>query len=168
MDVAGHAGARRASKIHAKIHPVRFVICSISGLNALREPHYFAQSVWIASAEFRHVRVRNDHDVPGSIRITIKNDEDFRAAIHDQCFGVVFTGGSIAKNAVRLYAACCLFHVLVAPGSPEIVHEVAYASKALGSYLRRSQAMLTRRRGRRRKRFRHPRCSQNLSALCSA
>src|SRR5258706_5408449 len=142
MDVPSNAGARRASKIHAQIHAVRLVICSIGRLDALRKAHHFAQSIWFTGAEFRNVSIRNDHDVAGSIRITIKNDERFPTAIDDQCFRVVFAGGSVAKYTLPLYAACRLFHALVAPGSPEIVHEVACASKAYGSYPKPCQAVL--------------------------
>jgi hypothetical protein len=109
MDVTGNTGAGGASKIHAEVHAIRLVIRSKRRFDALRQPHHFAQGVWIASAEFRYVRVRNDHHMAGSVRVTIKNDECFRAAIDDQGFGVVFAPGSVAKNAVRLDAASFMY-----------------------------------------------------------
>src|ERR1700730_10451581 len=161
MDVAGNTGTCSASKVHAEIHAVWFVICSIDGLDSLREAHYFAQSIRIASAEFCYVRVRNDHHMAGSVWVTIENDERLRAAINNQRLGFVFARGGVAENAVRLYAACRFFHVLVAPGSPEIVHEVAWPRKrAACTY--NAVGTLNLERGRRRRRFRHPRCLRNL------
>src|ERR1700674_2646209 len=111
----------------------------------------------------------------------------------NQRFGIVGTGSGIAKNAVGLGAACCLFHVLVAPGSPEIVHQLALprmlrlqniAQVLSGQWLQDGAlkrnagkmpaprqelvSAVSSKRGRRRRRLRRQRCSRNLSALCWA
>src|SRR6266404_7064487 len=129
MHVAGDAGARRASKIHAQVHTVGCVICAIDAFHALRQTHHFGQSLWVTSAEVRHVGERNNHHMAGGVRVAIKDDERFRAAMDNECFGIIFARNGIAKNAVGLDAACRFLHVLVPPGSPEVVHQLACASK---------------------------------------
>jgi len=62
------------------------------------------------------MRVRNDHDVPGSVREAIENDERLFAAINNQCFFIAVQLQSVAQKAFRLFALGDLRHVLVAPG----------------------------------------------------
>src|SRR5258708_36032619 len=125
MHMAGDARASSAAQIHSQIHPIRLVIGAKGSLNALRQPNHFAQRLRITRSEVRNVRVRNDHHVPGSIRITIKNDERLSAPIDQQCLGIVFPRHSIAENAVWLDATRRFLHVLVPPRGPEMIHQPA-------------------------------------------
>src|SRR5882762_9753165 len=143
MHMASDARASSATQIHSQIHPIRLVIRAKRSLHTLRKLHHFAERRWITRSEVRNVRIRNDHHVPGSIRITIQNDERLSAPIDQQCLGIVFSRHSVAENAVwrpaRLHflrhsvaenavwldATRRFLYVLVPPRSPEMIHQPA-------------------------------------------
>src|SRR5580700_481073 len=128
MQMAGDAGSCCAAQVHAEIHTVGLVICLESFLDALRKLHHLAECFGITQAQFRDVRVRHDHDVPGGVWKTIEDNEGLRAAISDECFVVLVERDGVAKNAVGLLPCRYLLHVLVAPRRPEIVHRAASLS----------------------------------------
>src|SRR5712692_8427347 len=125
MQMSDHARAGRAAQIHSQIHAIGFVAGAQSCFRALRELHHFAERRCIAQTQFRNVRVRNDHHVSGGIGEAIQDDKYFFAPMDDQGFCIILARQGIAKNAFRLIARCHLGHVLVAPGSPDIVHRIA-------------------------------------------
>src|SRR5712691_13379902 len=122
MQMSHHASARGAPQIHSQIHPIGLVIRAQSRFHALRQLHHFVERSGFAQIQFRNVRVRHDHYVPGGVRKTIQDDEGLFAAMDDERFRVILPRHGLAKNAFRLVSTRCLFHVLVAPGSPDIVH----------------------------------------------
>src|SRR6266700_531978 len=122
MQVSNDARARGAAQIHSQVHPIGLVICAQSRFYALRQLHHFVERSGFAQIQFRNVRVRHDHHVPGGVRKTIQDDEGLFAAMDDERFRVILPRRGLAKNAFRLVSTRCLFHVLVAPGSPDIVH----------------------------------------------
>ena len=84
--------------------------------------HHFAECFGIGAGEIADVGVGNDHDVTGGVGEAIEDDEDFFAAIDDERFVVVCAIGGVAENAFGELVGFGLLHVLVAPGSPDVVH----------------------------------------------
>src|SRR5260370_30784199 len=125
MQMSHHARARGTPQIHSQIHPIGFVVHSQSRFRALRKLHHLAERRCIAPIQFRNVRVRHDHHVPGGIREAVQDDKRFLAPMHDERFRVILPRHGIAKNAFRLVSFLCLRHVLVAPPTPDIVHRIA-------------------------------------------
>src|SRR6266851_5696580 len=125
MQMPNDARTRGAAEIHSQIHAVRLIAGAQSRFHALRELHHLAERRSIAQVQFRNVRVGNNHHVPGGIGETIQDDKCFLAPMDDQRLRIIVARYRITKNALRLVSACRLFHVLVAPGSPDIVHRIA-------------------------------------------
>ena len=144
MQVAGYTGSCGAAEVHAEIHAVGLVILLEGFFHALGESHHFVEGGGIAEIEFGDVGVGDDHDVAGGIRKTIKNDEDFCAAIGDERLGIVVARDGVAEDAVRLLAGCDLRHVLVAPRSPEIVHREASSGESCADRIAQNEGRFVR------------------------
>src|SRR5207249_1504846 len=124
MQMSNDASASGAAQVHSQIHPVGLVIRAQSRFHTLGELHHFVQCSRFAQIQFRNVCVRHDHYVAGGIGEAVQDDKRFFAAMNDKSFRVIVARHGIAKNALRLVSTCRLFHVLVAPRSPDIVHRI--------------------------------------------
>ena len=124
MQMSGDARAGSPPQVHAEIHSIRFVGGSERRFDTLGELHHFGEGRGFAQLQFRNMRVRDDHDVSRGVGVAIENDESLCAAIDDQRFRIVIAGDRVTKNTFELFAAGDLRHVLVAPGSPDVVHRV--------------------------------------------
>src|SRR5713101_7132354 len=122
MQVSCHSGSRSAPKIHAQVHTIRFVICLKRFLHALRQLHHFFQRLWLAQIQVSYVGIRHDHHVSRRVRVSVQDNERLRAAMDNQSLGVLVLRQRVAENTFRLITAVDLRHVLVAPGSPDIIH----------------------------------------------
>src|ERR1700722_15050257 len=122
MDAADDPCAARAGEVHAEVHAVWFVVGAEGGFDALGEAHHFGESFGIGAGEVADVGVRNDHDVAGRVGEAVEDDENFFAAVDDEVFFIVGAGGGVAENAFGDVVGLGLFHVLVAPWSPDVVH----------------------------------------------
>src|SRR5260370_14327088 len=125
MQMPNDARTRGAAEIHSQVHAIGFVAGTQRCFRALRKLHHLAERRSIAQIQFRNVRVGNNHHVHGGVGETIQDDKCFLAPMDDQSLRIIVARHRIAKNAFRLVSACSLFHVLVAPGSPDIVHRIA-------------------------------------------
>src|ERR1700685_1009002 len=122
MDMADDSGAARATDVHADVHAVGLVVGAKGAFNALREMHHFGEGFGIGAGEIADVSVGDDHDVAGGVGVAIEDDEDFFAAIGDEGVVVVGAIGGVAEDTFGKVVALGLLHVLVAPGSPDVVH----------------------------------------------
>src|SRR5437660_108565 len=129
MQMPNHASARGAAQVHSQIHSIGFVICPQGRFHALRQSHHFVQRSHLAQIQFRNMRVRHDHHVPGGIGEAIQNDKCLLASMDDERLRVIFPRQCIAKNTFRRVSTRRLRPVLVAPRSQDMVHRIASFSR---------------------------------------
>ena len=133
MDVADDSGTAGARQVHAQVHAIGFVVGAEGAFDALGELHHFGERFGIGAGEIADMSVRNDHDVAGGVGVTIEDDEDFFAAIDDESIFIVSAGGGAAEDAFGEFVGLGLLHVLVAPGSPDVVHRDGGLSGGAGA-----------------------------------
>src|SRR5260370_24710442 len=84
MQMSCHSSSRSAPKIHAQVHTIRFVICLKRFLHALRQLHHFFQRLWFAQIQVSSVGIRHHHHVSQRVRISLQDNNPFRAATYNQ------------------------------------------------------------------------------------
>jgi hypothetical protein len=156
MDVVGDTGPGRFPQIHSKVEAVGAVDLAQAALYALSGEDHLLRGLRRESGEGVDVLVGQDEDVACGIGIGIKADEAERAAMddvgglfggrlrHALGDGIVGGGDHVAKDAVLVLgdgptteggrdAGAGLLvgagDVVVAPGSPKMVHRSEYKLK---------------------------------------
>src|SRR5436190_4243045 len=122
MQMARDSRAGSTAEIHAEIHAIGFVERFEGCLGALRQVHHFRERCRVHAGNFRGVFVGNDHQMARSIGKAIQNSERACATMHDERRRVVHALRRIAKNARGLFTGNGIGDVLVAPGSPDVIH----------------------------------------------
>ena len=120
MDVAGDSGACTLPHIHADVETFRFVRLSQMPFGKTHQIHHFAGGFGFERRKGVGVSVRNDHEVPTRVWISVQNHEIVTIAVNHQILFVVCIARDAAKHAT--FRLMRRREVLIAPGAPEVIH----------------------------------------------
>src|SRR5208337_4225799 len=124
MQVPRHAGTGGLPQVHTQVHSVRRIIRAISRFHFLRQLHHFRQRLCIAEIQFRHMRVRHDHHVPGRVWIPVQDHECLFPPVNHQRLFIVGALHRSAEKTLGLLALRHFRHILEPPRRPNVIHRL--------------------------------------------
>ncbi len=121
MQMPGDARPGAFSDVHSQIQSLGTINRAQVPLAVARQAEHLQKRFFVEFFQRRHMLIGDYHDVPAGVREAIQNHEIRGAAVDDEGFMVVGTARGGAENALTRLTGCR--NVLIAPGSPEIIHD---------------------------------------------
>ena len=122
VHVVGDARARGSAEIHAHVETRRVVNLTQRGLRSLGQIHHLIRDLFRDRVKLTRVQIRNDHQMPGDVRIEIEDDERVLSAVqHEIRFIVIGIVRHQAKDAAIRLRVSARGDVPGTPGTPQSI-----------------------------------------------